>query len=619
MALPQNDPKAPPVGQPHTVNWFYRLFGLYDRQSHPFDFDTDQQNEDAAAKKTAEWWSDQFKLGQDRKERYRIFDEMDASGLAGAILDLFAEETTQIDYEKGRAVWIESKSNEMIKRGDECLRNLMVEDKLFAIVRGMCKYGDHFRRLIYSAKKGVLGWQQAPVDKTHRLDDRYGRLIGFREDGKTFRGARKRPVSWPWDYVHFRMMGKDENTGYGTSILEPMFNPWRRLMLADDAVLMYRLRRAPDRNMVLVDVGNMEEHEALEYVNAWRKRFRKHEFVDPASPNYRKQYNPLTPLEDFFIPIRGGENNSRVENLSGSSNADQLFDLNYYRDTFFGAGKVPKAYMGFEGDVNAKATLIQQDVRFARTCKRARKHALYGLRQTLDIHYTLLADSETDTKYDFSRPENKYLIQMTPISYLDEFERLELIQLRYQIVEAMANVATSMQIDVRVWATYILLEYAKLPEDLVMKLIAKTPEGPLAPGGMMPPGGAPGEEPAFPPEGGSANAGVPPAEAARFKRPIWMQITENMGKRGFYPLSEAEKTQIARLMHESCALRKVVGDITEYHIDDLMNFQTDPSLLPVISKGAELTDVVNEDTEVILLREDLAALKSATLNEEKKK
>ena len=289
------------------------------------------------------------------------------SALVSGILDVYAEESTQRDYDRGRSVWIESKSNGIVKAGEECLRNVGMEDRVAYITRRMGKLGDAFQRLIYQTGKGVLAWRQAPATKVHRVEDKFARLTGFREDGQKYRG-KKRTTSWPWDYIHFRLLGKYEEAGYGTSLLESMFRPWRQMTLAEDSVLMYRMRRAPDRNLVLVDVGNMEEHEAIQYLNSWRKRFRKWEFVDPASPNYKKQYNPLTPTEDVFVAMRR-DNTTRIESLSGAGNMGELYDLEHFRNKFFGSAKVPKAYFGFEGDINAKATLLQQDVRFARSCK----------------------------------------------------------------------------------------------------------------------------------------------------------------------------------------------------------------------------------------------------------
>jgi hypothetical protein len=572
--------------QPHDQPWFSKLLGLFGRQERakPVIDDGWIDTEEWARQQNI---SSMMRLSADRTRRYEIFDEMDNFGLVQAVLTAYAEETTQIDYDKGKSVWLESRNDKMISAGEDCLHNLQIEDKITGIARRVSKYGDAFQRLMYATNKGVLGWRFAPTHRVERVEDKYGRLLGFKQTGIKYRNG-ERAVSWAWDYIHFRMLGKDEESGYGTGFCSAMFRPWRQMTLTQDASLMFRLRRAPDRNLVLVNVGNMEEHEAMEFVNKWRKKFRKTEHIDPASPAYQKQYNPLTPLEDIFLPFREGQE-SRVETLSGGGSPDELYDLNFFRDEFFGAVGAPKAYFGFEGDINAKATLQQQDVRWARACKRLRKSLIYGLRQGLDIHFTLLGDD-----YNISDPANAYTVQMSPISYLDEFERLELMQLRYQIVDSMSRLAQDMQLDARVWSTYVLLNYAKLPEDLVMKLISSVPK--------------PGQAPA-------AGAGV---FASVQDDELRGQIldSDGDGMRGIYDLSEAERVAVAKCIHNSPGLRKIIGDIRMFHNDDILEVaqtQTDSSLLPPRVHGQLLTDSHDEDEETRQLREDLNQLIEGTL------
>lgn len=584
--------QKPPLGQPHATDWFWNLLGLYDRQSRPITsyFDDTAENESEFSSMRADQLNRLFTLAADRKRRYEIFEEMDTYGLVSAILDVYAEESTQRDYDKGVSVWVESKAPHMVEAGQNCLHNCQMEDKVMPITRRFCKYGDAFQRLLYQTGKGVLGWRYAKTVDVTRHEDKYCRLVGFSEQGKRFRQG-KRDVSWPWDYVHFRLLGKDEESGYGTSLLAGMFQEWRRMALTEEAILMYRLRRMPDRNLIQVNVGNMEEHAAMAYVNAFRKKLRKHELVDPATPNYRKQYNPITPLEDIFLPLVEGREH-RIETLSGAGNVGEVFDLDHFRDAFFGAAKAPKAYFGFEGDINAKATLIQQDVRFARTAKRIQRATLYGLRQLLDVHYTLLAQPTGDEKekYNFRRKENAYLVQMSPISYLDEFERLELVQLRFQIVDAMSSLAATMQLDPRIWATYILLNFAKLPEEMVLKLIKKTPDA------ATPPvtGGGPSFE---------------RLSDARKKEILDFKADMSVGS-----LTEAEQVAIARCVQASPGLRKSIASWAEYAREDSdwmcesLN-QTDPSLVPpVVLAGQKLEDSTEETAAARELCEDLKGL-----------
>lgn len=577
-----------PRGNPHKFGWFFDLAKLFKLDSRPVSQWLDDMD-DGGLPKPDESLADLLRLGTDRRKRSQIFEEMDAFGLVQAILDVYAEEATQPDYDKKKRVWIESKAKHMIAAGEDALHNLQMEEKITPITRRTAKYGDAWQRFIYATGKGVLGWRTAKSAQMMRIEDKFGRLIGFKQQGMKYR-QKSREVSWPWDYVHFRLLGRDEEDLYGTSILEAMFRPWRQMMLTEDSMLMFRLRRTPDRNMVFVDTGNLEPHEAMDHVNTWRKRFRKHEFLDPASSQYRKQYNPLTPLEDIFVPWREGQN-TRVETLSGAGNVGEIYDLEFFRDAFFGTAKVPKAYFGFEGDINAKATLAQQDVRFARTVKRIQHSSVLGVRTALDIHYTLLANANADSKerYDFLRTENAYTVQMSPISFLDEFERLELMQLRYQVVQALGAIAGDLQIDARVWAIYILLNFAKLPEDLVLKLIKKVPDQ-------------------VPPTGGGEGFEQQEPEAQE-------QILDPKGQQalGAYDLTEKEALMCARAIHESPGLRKSIGVWAEYGNDCVMDStiqQIDSSLLPPRVEGKVLEDdyTGDHDGEAKELQEDLKTI-----------
>lgn len=584
--------------QPHRVPSFWRLFGLYRRQARPIMYDQGYDDLETDILSAYESLPRGIASSADRVRRYRIFEEMDHFGLVSAILDVYGEEATQPDYDRKRRVWIESKANHMIEAGDAFFVNCQIEDTVFPITRRTCKYGDAFQRMLYSSGKGVLGWRYAKQDFVDRIEDKFGRLVGFTEQNQSFRKtlhANGHDVSFPWDYVHFRLLGKHEEDGYGTSLCEGMFREWRQLALAEDAMLMYRLRRAPDRNLVLVDAGTLEDHEAMRYVNAFRKRFRKSQYIDPSTPDYRTQYDPLTPMEDIFLPVRQ-DSNTRIETLSGSGNIGEVFDVEHFRDAFFGAASAPKAYFGFEGDVNAKATLQQQDVRFARKLKRVQQATVYGLRQGLDIHYTLLraASPDADRKFDFQQSANQYVVQMSPISYLDEFERIELVQMRYTLVQTMGQLAAQLQIDARVWQAYVLLNFAKLPEEMVLRLLQQTSEKPIA----------------------GAGEGFEQMNGAQRE-----QILDNDGRarKGFFTLSETEKEWIGRAVHSSPGLRKSIATFAELAEEErgaAAMQQTDPSILPVIIPGGTLlndTSYTDADARIAMLNEDLHVLRNPSL------
>jgi hypothetical protein len=581
--------------QPHTVPSFWRLFGLYRRQTRPTSFDYGYA--DAGSGSPASWaeLSKHLSLSSDRRRRYDIFDEMDGFGLVSAVLSVYAEEATQPDYDKGVRVWIESKAKHMIEAGNACLANCQIEDRVFAVTRRTCKYGDAFQRLLYASGKGVLGWRYASQSNMTRVEDKFGRLVGFKEEGGAFRKAlhpKGTDTSFPWDYLHFRLLGKNEEDGYGSGLCEQFFREWRYMTLTEDAILMYRLRRMPDRNVVLVDVGSLEDHEAMRYVNQWRKRLRKHEIVDPASATYRKQWNPIGPLEDLFYPIRQ-DSNTRIETLQGGGNIGDIYDLEHFRDAFFGSAAVPKAYFGFEGEIDAKATLQQQDIRFARTAKRIQRATIYGIRQLLDVHFTLLGTPQNKGKYDPLERDNEYLVMMSPISYLEELERLELVRMRYEIVQTMTGLKNDLQLDARMWAVYILVNFARLPDELVMRLIQQTAEKPV--------------------EGrGEAFKALPLEQQ---KQILDNDRTELSMLR---PLTEEDKRWIHLCVAQSPGLQHRIRRFEELasdEVDYLARQQIDTSLLPVEVAGNGdnylLQDDYEEEAAIKQLNEDVRVLRRA--------
>lgn len=475
--MPTDAPRQPEPFSTRLVSSLFRALGLYNQQEHPVtnfaDLDDEPTTPDQRNSWYDNWRRDTYTPVATRTERYRVFDDMDY-GLVASILDIYAEEATQPDYTREQTVWIESSDPELVKEGHICLRNLQIEDNAYSIVREMCKYGDHFRFLHYATGKGVLGWQPTPPEKVERLDDYLGRLAGFKIKGLKFR-KQSSDLSYPFDMIHFRLLQGKAGGMYGMGILDALFTPWRQLTLAEDTVLMYSFRRAASRNMVLVDTNGLGEAASMQYLNSVRKKFRNHEVVDPASPNYRRQFNPMTTVEDIFLPVRGAENGTRIEQLIGTGDASGLADLDHFRRKFFGTARIPQAHLGFEGDINAKATLISQDVRFARAVKRVRRSFIQGVRRCVELHYTFLPSDPEKVLYDPSKPDS-FSVRMAPINALDEFERLELVKSKVELMEAMAQLGDTLRLPKRVWAEHVLREHTKIPEAIIKKLLAGIPK-----------------------------------------------------------------------------------------------------------------------------------------------
>lgn len=159
---------------------------------------------------------------------------------------------------------------------------------------------------------------------------------------------------------------------YGTSVLKPARRVWKNLKLLEEALLVYRLTRAPQRYVFYVYTGNMDPKEALNYVNQLRMDIKRRRLVDERTGELRREPGFLSIDDDFWIPFGEEGRETRVDVLSGASNVSDIADVEYFLSQFFGALRIPKAYMGNEYDVN-RATLVMQDTRFARTIKRLQK------------------------------------------------------------------------------------------------------------------------------------------------------------------------------------------------------------------------------------------------------
>jgi hypothetical protein len=301
--------------------------------------------------------------------------------------------------------------------------------------------------------------------------------------------------------------------------------------IGEDAKMIYMVRRAPDRNLIKVDVSNLDDVEATEYVNVWRKAIRKDEIIDPASPQYRKQFNPLTPFEDIFVPIRGDDQRSGVETLSGSGSADNVFDLKYFREMYFATARVPGSYMGVGEPGTPEQSgraLGRQDIRFARQLNRIVRARILGYRQACDIHLVLKGYSPDKLP--------KYVLQVSPVSQLAEIERLEIIRLRVELLEAVANLGTTLKADMKAWGTYILTKIGKLPEKFVVNVMR--------------------------------NANKPEAEGPG----------ATAAPEGSWSLSNAEKELLHEAMANSVGLRRAVAAICETYRNDPANWQVDATI-----------------------------------------
>jgi len=473
-----------------------------------------------------------------RLELYAIYREMDMDPLVTAVLDAYAEDATQRDFEHGRMVWVSARNDEVKKLVMECLERMGIEECGYPIVRSMLKYGDNFEHNSLALNEGIKSIRPYDPWDVGRQEDEDGRLMGFAPCDATGRVTKYDTNSLPfYKVLHFRLRGRERRDIYGSSLLWGSRENWRKLQLMEDQIVMQRLLRRPDRLLILMDVGGMSLAEAYEACKEWELRLYKEYNVDPVSGVFTSQGGPWHEARDLILPL-GTNNQTKIETVPSTSSNDLMRDYDMMLSRFLGGLRVPKAYFGFEGNYEGAQSLGKQDVRFAKTVMRVQRAFLVELVRALMIDLAF-------HNIDPYREENAFRLHMPPASAFLEIERSELVQMRFDLMDRMVRMGNDVGFNREAWIPYVLEEFGQLPKQLIEKLLkpsataAGTPWPQATPGARAPtypsaqsPAQAFGEVPGEPGAGEKQPEGKPPAPSTEAERKALLMhtfLTEGMG------------------------------------------------------------------------------------------
>ena len=331
---------------------------------------------------------------QVRREVFRDYDAMDNDPILASALDIYADEST-LKNEFGDVMTITSDNQQV----QEILNNLFydvlnVEFNLWPWVRNMCKYGDFFLGMEIAEGKGIVNVTPHSVYNTERLE---------RTDPSNPNSVKFKITEDPngkeeyenFEVAHFRLLSDTNWLPYGKSMLENGRRLWKQLSLMEDAMLIHRIMRAPEKRVFKIDIGNIPPTEVDNYMQRIINKMKKVPFVDRNTGDYNLKYNMQNLTEDFFLPVRGGDSGTSIDNLAGLEYAT-IEDIDYLKNKLFAALKIPKAYLGYEENVNGKATLAAEDVRFARTIERIQRTVVSELTKIAIVH--LYSQGVTDSE-----------------------------------------------------------------------------------------------------------------------------------------------------------------------------------------------------------------------------
>jgi hypothetical protein len=315
-----------------------------------------------------------------------------------AALDIYAEESTTTN-EDGFILQIYSESKRIKGVLADLFNNALdINTNLPMWTRNTCKYGDNFVYMKLDPEKGIVGCQQLPTIEIERHEVGVSAKIStditkeLDKDKKSlhFTWKNKNMEFQSWEIAHFRLLGDDRKLPYGTSMLEKARRIWKQLLLSEDAMLIYRTSRAPERRMFKVFVGNMNDDDVEAYVQRVANKFKREQIVDNKTGNVDMRFNQMAVDQDYFIPVRDPSAPDPITTLPGATNLSEIADIEYIQKKLLTALRVPKAFLGFEEVVGDGKNLSLQDIRFARTINRIQKSMLAELNKIAIIHLFLL-------------------------------------------------------------------------------------------------------------------------------------------------------------------------------------------------------------------------------------
>jgi len=339
-----------------------------------------------------------------RPQLYSEYDAMDTDAIIASALDIISDECT-LKNDMGEVLQIKSSDEDVQKILYNLFYDILnIEFNLWPWIRNMCKYGDFFLKLEISEKFGVYnvipynafhierqdGFNpDRPADVRYRFDpdginQSYGQYSVPNSSYQT--NDNDKAIYFDnYEVAHFRLLSDTNFLPYGRSYLEPGRKLFKQYTMMEDAMLIHRIVRAPEKRIYYINVGNIAPAEVENFMQKTISKMKRTPYIDQETGDYNLKYNMQNLLEDYYIPVRGNDQATKIDNLGGLQ-YDGIQDVEYLRDKLFAALKVPKAFMGYEKDLTGKATLAAEDIRFARTIERIQRIIVSELTKIALVH-----------------------------------------------------------------------------------------------------------------------------------------------------------------------------------------------------------------------------------------
>ena len=366
-----------------------------------------------------------------RRELFRDYELMDADPIISSALDVYSDEST-VDNINNEILKIKSDNPKVTKILNNLFYDIInIEFNLWPWIRNMVKYGDFYLHLDILDKHGIVNIKPLSAYEVYRLeghDPTNPKLVQFElEESNSNTASRntENKLFENYEIAHFRLMSDANFIPYGKSMLEGARKVWKQLTLMEDAMLIHRIMRAPEKRIFKLDIGNIPPNEVDNFMQQVINKMKKVPVIDQKTGDYNLRYNIESTTEDYFLPVRGGDSGTQIETLNGLANDGAIDDIEYLRNKMMAALKIPKAFLGYEEGVGSKATLAAEDVRFSRTIERLQKIVVAELEKIAIVHlYTQGFEDAELINFD---------LELTNPSMIHQQEKLELLSQQVDI------------------------------------------------------------------------------------------------------------------------------------------------------------------------------------------
>lgn len=443
---------------------------------------------------------DQTNLQINRLERYKDYEQMDQTGEVSLALDLYADEASLVDPERKHTLIIRARNKRLKKELEELMFNTLQWDTYCRpTIRYLCKYGDMpYEIVLNQSREGVASLRFMNVYNFTRIETRFGDLVGFFYMDAIYPQPQ---FFHPWQVMHCRLTSFENiYHPYGRSILDGGRKAFKQLRLMEDAALIYRITRAPEKRKFTIPVGLIPPKEVPEYMQMIARNFKRQRFYNPTTGTFDERYSPLIQEDDFFLPRRPDGTGPDVDTLPGAENLDQIADIEYFKKKMIAPTKIPFSRVGIgegSGEANEKS-LSQAHSEFAKAVQWVQREVATGLTKVAIVHLALRGYTVEDLK--------GFEIALTATSAMEELYRIETWQTRVGVMADLKDLGWFPK-------EWIVTHFTDLSPDEIeeLKEMEET-ESQGGPAGGGPPGGGldvPPEEGELPPP---EEGGAPPEE-----------------------------------------------------------------------------------------------------------